>query len=93
MKNKLFRFQTMWKLLSLLLPLTAMPGCKNPGEIAAVQQWTTYEITLISEMPYSNAYSEIDVWAQFTNDKEDTILKPAFWDGGNTWKIRFAPPD
>lgn len=93
MKNIFPRFQTIWKLLGLLLPLTVLPGCKNPGEIAVVQQWTAYEITITSEMSYSNAYTEIDVWAQFTNDKEDTILRPAFWDGGNTWKIRFTPPD
>ncbi|MBA4053546.1 MAG: hypothetical protein C0490_02430, partial [Marivirga sp.] len=58
-----------------------------------VQQWTTFEITLVSQSAQQNAYTDTDVWAVFKNEKGDTLVRPAFWDGGNTWKIRFAPPD
>jgi hypothetical protein len=58
-----------------------------------VFQWTTYEITLQSDKTYSNGYTDVDVWAEFKNDNGQTLLRPAFWDGGNIWKIRFAPPD
>ncbi len=70
-----------------------LPGCKNKAAIPQVQQWTTHEITLISKSSYENGYTDIDVWAHFTNGNGDTLLRPAFWDGGNMWKIRFAPPD
>ncbi len=58
-----------------------------------VQQWTTHEITLKSELNYENPYGHVEVWAVFTNQNNDSLKRPAFWDGGNTWKIRFAPPD
>ncbi|WP_425235092.1 DUF4038 domain-containing protein [Ulvibacterium sp.] len=58
-----------------------------------VQQWTTHEITLTSEASYTNPYTEVEVWGVFTNQNNDSLKRPAFWDGGNTWKIRFSPPD
>ena len=91
MKHNFLKYRAVWKILSMFLTVIVVLNCKNPGEIAAVQQWTTHEITITSEKTYSNAYTDIDVWAQFTNEKEDTILRPAFWDGGNTWKVCFAP--
>ncbi|WP_299533592.1 DUF4038 domain-containing protein [Ulvibacterium sp.] len=61
-------------------------------ELQLVQQWTTYEITLKSESNYENPYTDVEVWAVFTDQNKDSLKRPAFWDGGNTWKIRFAPP-
>lgn len=70
-----------------------LSGCKSEGTIPEVQQWTTCEITLISQSSYNNDYVDMDVWAHFTNGKGDTLIRPAFWDGGRIWKIRFSPPD
>lgn len=58
-----------------------------------VQQWVTHEITLRSNSNYGNPYTDVDVWAVFYNEVGDTLKRPAFWDGGNSWKIRFAPID
>ncbi|WP_422082796.1 DUF4038 domain-containing protein [Ulvibacterium sp.] len=58
-----------------------------------IQQWTIYEITLKSELTYENPYTDLEVWAVFTNQNKDSLKRPAFWDGGKTWKIRFTPPD
>jgi len=66
---------------------------QNADTIPEVQQWTSFELVLASEKSYANAYVDVDAWAVFRNDKGDTLLRPAFWDGGNIWKIRFAPPD
>ena len=75
----------------LLVLITLFSGCTRENPQA--EQWVTYEIALISEVKYVNAYTDIDVWAQFINSNEDTLIRPAFWDGGNNWKIRFSPPD
>jgi len=48
---------------------------------------------LKSSINYDNPYISVDVWAQFISDNNDTLIRPAFWDGGNIWQIRFAPPD
>ncbi|MRI01146.1 DUF4038 domain-containing protein [Kriegella sp. EG-1] len=61
--------------------------------VKKIEQWNTIEITLISESTYNNAYTDVDVWAIFKNEKNLEFKRPAFWDGGNTWKIRFAPND
>lgn len=58
-----------------------------------VSQWTTLEISLTAALDYANPYTDVEVWAIFTNKKEDSLIRPAFWDGKSTWKIRFAPPD
>src|SRR5690606_3480911 len=58
-----------------------------------VQQWTTHELLLSSHTTFQNGYTDVEVWAWFVNDSGDSLMRPAFWDGGQTWNIRFAPPD
>ncbi len=79
---------------TVILPLMlALYGCADTTTIPEIEQWTTYEIALTAEKSYTNGYTEADVWAVFENDRQDTLVRPAFWDGGPVWKIRFAPPD
>ena len=37
-------------------------------------------------------FQDVDVTATFRGPGNTTLTRPAFWDGGSTWKIRFAPP-
>jgi hypothetical protein len=57
-----------------------------------VHPWREAELTLTSERDYPNGYTNVDVWAEFTRDSGATLRRPAFWDGGRAWKIRFASP-
>ena len=88
-----------WKKLQspgfLIIALVAIifSGCKTVEKTVEVEQWTTHELTFNSDLVYANGYTEQDVWVQFVNDKGDSILRPGFWDGGNTWRVRFAPID
>src|SRR5262245_30479537 len=54
--------------------------------------WRDAELTLTSERDYLNGYTDVDVWAEFTHDSGATLRRPAFWNGENAWKIRFASP-
>ena len=54
--------------------------------------WREHEITLTAERDYPSPYTDIDVWAEFVHDDGLMLRRPAFWDGGRTWKIRFASP-
>src|SRR3954468_22226344 len=56
------------------------------------ESWREYEITLTAEREYPRPYSDLDVWVEFVHDTGVVLRRPAFWDGGRTWKIRFAPP-
>lgn len=53
--------------------------------------WTTVEIDLRSDRDYENPYRDVAVEAVFTGPGGERIRRGAFWDGGRTWRIRFAP--
>lgn len=53
--------------------------------------WHEIELTLTTDQDYVNPYTEIEVWADFTHESGTSLRRPAFWDGGRHWKIRFAP--
>lgn len=57
-----------------------------------VQPWRECEIALRAENDYPNPYTDVEVWAEFTHDGGTVLRRPAFWDGGRTWRIRFASP-
>jgi hypothetical protein len=75
------------------LVCTAIVGCSTTPQMNDVAQWTTTEITLTATDDYANPYTDIEVWADFQNDKGNSIRRPAFWNGNQIWKVRFAPPD
>jgi hypothetical protein len=57
-----------------------------------VQRWQAVEIELTSAVTYADPFQDVDVTATFTKAGNKAIIRPAFWDGGGTWKVRFAPP-
>lgn len=87
-------FTSAWEKIYCITCISFSFACSNPSEtIIEVPQWTSREISIQSDKKYNNPYTDVDVWVSFVNDKGDSLVRPAFWDGGNTWKIRFAPPD
>ncbi len=56
------------------------------------QPWREVEITLTAAQDSPNGYTDVEVWADFTHDDGAVLRRPAFWDGGRTWRIRFAAP-
>lgn len=59
--------------------------------LTAVPQWCLHELSLASLGTYPNPYAALEVTATFTGPAGETIVRPAFWDGGQIWKVRFAP--
>jgi hypothetical protein len=57
-----------------------------------VHQWQAVEIELTSSVTYADPFQDVDVTATFRKPNGRTIIRPAFWDGGRIWKVRFAPP-
>ncbi|MBN1349576.1 DUF4038 domain-containing protein [candidate division KSB1 bacterium] len=58
-----------------------------------IQRWRAIEIELSSTHPYNDPFYDVDVTAFFSGSDGNKISRPAFWDGGLTWKIRFSPPE
>jgi hypothetical protein len=60
------------------------------GATPAVQ-WKATELTFTSTKTYDSSFYDVDVDVIFTHSNGTALKMPAFWDGGNTWKVRFAP--
>src|SRR5206468_6114176 len=75
----------LFSLVGLYLPRTILAA-------VSVSQWSLLELPFTSQTSYSNAYSGgIDLSATFTNPAGVQKTVQGFWDGGNQFKVRFAP--
>lgn len=54
--------------------------------------WREIEIVLTAAREYPNPYVDVQAWAVFTHETGTTLGRPAFWDSGRDWKIRFVSP-
>ncbi len=64
---------------------------ENPEMTLNAETWVTTEISFESEKTYNDPFNDVDVdLLLFGNGRLYKI--PGFWDGGNTWKIRFVCP-
>ncbi len=50
------------------------------------------EITLSANQGHRDPFNDVQVDVLFTQPDGQTKLVPAFWDGGNLWKVRYASP-
>lgn len=57
---------------------------------ATVEQWNVFETSFASDKTYANPFVDVDVDVVFRHGDEQWTV-PAFWSGGDTWKVRFAP--
>jgi hypothetical protein len=57
-----------------------------------VESWNAVEIQLNAAVNYSSPYIDVDdLRATFISPTGSSMTMPGFWDGGQTWKIRFSP--
>ncbi|XVU27753.1 DUF4038 domain-containing protein [Actinoplanes sp. CA-054009] len=57
-----------------------------------ISAWRETEITLTAENAVADPYTAVEVWATFTHTDGTVLRRPAFHDGGRTWRVRFASP-
>jgi hypothetical protein len=91
-KRIVFTFCVTLLLIALTVGTISMFGKSQTvkADEISVEQWKMIEITLTSSENYTNPYLDVDVEATFTGPGISMTM-PGFWDGGNTWKVRFAP--
>lgn len=77
-----------WAITVLVAGYFALNGCAADF---TNQQWRVVEIPLTSSVSYADPFNDVDVTATFTGPGGVVIVRPGFWDGTNTWRIRFAP--
>ncbi|MCQ2479059.1 MAG: DUF4038 domain-containing protein [Clostridia bacterium] len=55
------------------------------------ETWLANELTFESEKSYADPFNDVDVDLILVGNGVKLTI-PAFWDGGNVWKVRFACP-
>jgi len=58
---------------------------------SAASPWREVEIRLTAQASHVAPYAAVKVWADFSCG-EEVLRRPAFWDGGDRWRLRFAAP-
>lgn len=66
-------------------------GCRQKAPIVS-EQWVETEIVFNCVKQYQNPYTDIDFWVEFTGPSGIKLVRPGFWDGGSTFRVRFANP-
>lgn len=71
----------------LMASVLSARGADNAG----VPRWTRFEKSLESAVEYANPAQEASLTAVFTSPQGKASKVYGFWDGGRTWRVRFAP--
>jgi hypothetical protein len=58
--------------------------------VTTAPQWQEVELTFTATRAPANPYTDTDAWADFTHDDGTKLRRPMFWDGGRTFRVRFA---
>ncbi|NTU85681.1 MAG: DUF5060 domain-containing protein, partial [Chloroflexales bacterium] len=63
-----------------------------PGSAAhAGRQYEPLELALQATRPTANPYRDVQLSATFSGPDGQRISIAGFWDGGDTWRVRFTP--
>ncbi|MFC5404367.1 DUF4038 domain-containing protein [Cohnella soli] len=91
-------WKTAARLVACLLVLGLWTGydmqkgfAKESLKIVKTEQWRVAEISLQSTKKYADPFKDVEITATFIGPDRTVITRPGYWDGGNTWKVRFAP--
>jgi hypothetical protein len=84
------------RVFSLLLPTLGAfhaASCSTPKaeRLAVVSKWDRFERSFTSRRTYPNPIQDAELRVVFTSPSGKSRLIYGFWDGGQTWKVRFAP--
>ncbi len=73
------------------LGATTFPSALSAAESASVPKWGRFELTLKSSVTYSNPLQQAEVRVLFVSPLGETNRVYGFWDGGQTWRVRYQP--
>ena len=65
------------------------------GEERTVPVWTATEFEFQSQKDWTDAqaFNDVTLDVAFTSESGTVLTVPAFWDGGEVWRVRFAPTE
>jgi len=69
---------------------SAFAATKSP-KMPVTPKWGRFEQAFTSSITYTNPLQQASLRVQFTSPLGETAQAYGFWDGGRTWRVRFAP--
>lgn len=60
---------------------------------STIPQWGRFEQQFTSAATYTNPFQDVTLTVQFTSPSGRVCRVEGFWDGGTTWRVRFAPDE
>lgn len=79
------------RILRLTLFALLAQGCFLASRGKDVAVYGIFEQSFTQSGSYENPYTEVTATATFIEPDGRSRSIPLFWDGGNTWKVRFSP--
>lgn len=62
-----------------------------PRALAQVKQWDRFEMAVDSPRTYPDPFRDVSLEATFTRPDGSTVKFWGYYDGGQTWRVRFMP--
>ena len=90
MQKRVKRTKAFLSLVFCFLILSNAAWAQATVGVKQVEQWGVEEISLRSSVAYKNPFADVQLHARFTSN-ERSILVTGFYDGNETWRIRFMP--
>src|SRR5438445_8834129 len=85
-------FITVKRLLLFFILIGCFIGDPVRAASVVVQANTPAEIIFTATTRPRDPFNEVTLDAVFTDPAGHTFRVPAFWDGGNIWKVRYSSP-
>ena len=54
-------------------------------------RWQRLDLRFTSTIVYNNPVQDVTLHVRFTASSGREYTVPGFWDGGDVWRVRFAP--
>src|ERR1043166_8083102 len=91
---KMFHEYINAKALRTALGLSVLLFCGRANaasEVSSIPKWDRFEKSFESNVSYGNAPQEASLQVVFVSPSGENKRTYGFWDGGSTWRVRFAP--
>ena len=77
--------------MSRILFLLLFPALYLFFQPVRVGKWAIFESSFKYDGQFRNPYTDVDLWVEFIGPDGQKYKLHGFYDGDNTWKIRFMP--
>src|SRR5438552_538135 len=77
--------------VALAAAMWLVASASSGGAEKFVSDYDRFEQSFESSFAYGNPLQEAALTVTFTSPQGDRLKAPGFWDGGKSWRVRFAP--